>query len=44
MNKVNIEVSKNIFTDFILSNEEMICVRGGDADEGPKTAVPPIAL
>lgn len=32
MKTLNFEKTKDIFTDFTLSNEEMIMVRGGDGD------------
>jgi len=31
------ELAKDIFSDFLLSSEEMICVRGGDAEGDPIT-------
>ncbi len=30
------------FSDFILSDEEMILVRGGDGDEGGRESAPPV--
>jgi hypothetical protein len=42
MKKLNEELYGNIFDKFILSNEEMICVRGGDADGDSKVIVPPV--
>jgi hypothetical protein len=44
MKNIITEFNGNIFAEFILSNEEMICVRGGDIDEGEKPPVPPIKL
>jgi hypothetical protein len=42
MKNLNSEIYGNIFDKFILSNEEMICVRGGDAEDDPKIVTPPI--
>lgn len=44
MKNLNTETYGNIYAEFILSNEEMICVRGGDPDEGPKSLIPPIVV
>jgi hypothetical protein len=46
MKTLNSKLTSEIFTDFILSNEEMIYVRGGENDNDPiiKTTVPPIIL
>jgi hypothetical protein len=41
MKTLNFEKTKDIFAGFILSNEEMINVRGGDADGDP-IPVPPV--
>lgn len=41
MKTLNFEKTENIFAGFILSNEEMINVRGGDADGNP-IPVPPV--
>ena len=35
MKTLTLEVAKDIFNAFTLSNEEMICVRGGEATEDP---------
>ncbi|MCX6327643.1 MAG: hypothetical protein NT144_13485 [Bacteroidia bacterium] len=40
MKTLNFESTKNIFNEFALSNEEMIYVRGGDA-EGDPIILPP---
>ena len=42
MKNLNSEIYANIFDKFILSDAEMICVRGGDAEDEPKTSNPPI--
>ncbi len=44
MKNLNNEINGNIFAEFILSNEEMICVRGGAEEEGPKPTPPPIII
>ena len=46
MKTLNSNLTKDIFTEFALSNEEMIYVRGGENDNDPiiKTTVPPIIL
>lgn len=44
MKNLNNEIYVNIFGEFILSNEDMICVRGGNAEEGPKPTSPPIII
>ncbi len=46
MKNMNPEVYKSLFAEFILSNEEMICVRGGTMDEDPvvKPNIPPVIL
>ncbi|MBW6500669.1 MAG: hypothetical protein K0B05_04670 [Bacteroidales bacterium] len=35
MKTLNLEVVKDILREFILSDEEMICVRGGNKDGDP---------
>jgi hypothetical protein len=42
MKNILSEVNGNIFAEFILSNEEMNCVRGGEDD--PKTNDPTIKI
>lgn len=39
MRTLNQEIFEN-FTDFLLSDEEMILVRGGDGDGGKQMTVP----
>jgi hypothetical protein len=36
--------SKNIFTDFAISNEEMLNIRGGDSDPIVKPTQPPVVI
>ena len=38
------KIEKESFTDFLLSNEEMINVRGGENDPVVKTTVPPVII
>jgi hypothetical protein len=45
MKNLTIELKKDLFTEFALSIEEMICIRGGEEDPTPpKVLVPPINL
>jgi len=44
MKALNSELNLDIFSDFTLSNEEMIYVRGGDADPIIMPTMPPIVL
>ena len=44
MKTLNSNLTKDIFTEFALSNEEMIYVRGGDSDGVIKTVMPPIII
>jgi hypothetical protein len=44
MKTLNSKLTKDIFTEFVLSNEEMICVRGGDNEGTIKTVMPPIVI
>jgi hypothetical protein len=44
MKTLNSKLTKDIFTVFQLSNEEMICIRGGENDPIIKSAVPPIII
>jgi hypothetical protein len=44
MKTLNLELTIDIFNDFQLSNEEMICVRGGESDPIIKTTTPPIKI
>jgi hypothetical protein len=41
---MNSKLTKDIFTEFALSIEEMICVRGGDGDVIIKSTMPPVIL
>jgi len=36
------KTSRNIFTDYTISNEEMINIRGGEGDVIVKPSTPPI--
>ena len=44
MKILNFDLTKDIFTEFLLSNEEMIYVRGGDADPITLPNPPPIKI
>jgi hypothetical protein len=44
MKTLNFELTSDIFNEFALSNEEMIYVRGGEADPIVKTTNPPIKI
>jgi len=44
MKALNFDLTKDIFDEFALSNEEMIKVRGGDLDPTPLPTTPPIKI
>jgi len=44
MKTLNFELTKDIFNEFALSNEEMIYVRGGESDPISKPPEPPIII
>ena len=44
MKALNFDLTKDIFDEFALSNEEMISVRGGDLDPTPLPPPPPIKI
>jgi hypothetical protein len=44
MKTLNFDLTKNIFDEFALSNEEMIYVHGGDGDPEPMPPKPPIKI
>ena len=44
MNILNIKLTKDIFNEFALSNEEMIYVRGGGGDPIAIPTPPPIKI
>lgn len=46
MKTLNSKLTQDIFTEFALSNEEMLSVRGGEIDGDPivKTTIPPIKI
>jgi len=45
MKTLNFETIEEIFNDYALTNEEMICVKGGDAGEPiVKPSVPPVRI
>lgn len=44
MKTLTSKIETESFTDFILTNEEMINVRGGENDPIVKTTIPPIII
>ena len=44
MKTLNSKLTKDIFNEFALSNEEMIYVRGGEGDPIVKTSIPPVII
>lgn len=44
MKTLNSKLEKDIFSEFVLSTDEMICVRGGELDPIMKQTVPPIII
>ena len=44
MKTLNFELTRDIFNEFALSNEEMIYVRGGDGDPISVPVLPPIII
>ena len=44
MKTLKFELTKDIFNEFALSNEEMIYVRGGEGDPIPMPTPPPIKI
>jgi hypothetical protein len=44
MKTLNLEMTKGIFDEFALTNEEMINVRGGEIDPTPMPSQPPIKI
>ena len=44
MTTLNFESTKGIFEEFALTNEEMICVKGGTLDPTPSPSVPPVKI
>ncbi len=44
MKTLNFDLTKSIFDEFALSNEEMINVRGGEIDPIPMPNPPPIKI
>jgi hypothetical protein len=44
MKTLNSKLTKDIFTEFALSIEEMISVRGGENDPIIKSTVPPVVI
>jgi len=44
MKTLNFELSKDIFNEFALTNEEMIYVRGGEGDPVSLPTLPPVKI
>jgi len=44
MKAINPELTLDIFNEFALSNEEMICVRGGEGDPIVTPTIPAIKI
>ena len=44
MKTLNFDITKSIFDEFALSNEEMINVRGGELEPTPTPTRPPIKI
>lgn len=44
MKTLNLELTKGIFEEFALSTEEMIYVRGGEAEPVVRPSPPPIKI
>jgi hypothetical protein len=44
MKTLNSKLTNDIFTEFELSNDEMIYVRGGEGDPIIKTTIPPVII
>ena len=44
MKTLNFDLTKDIFNEFELSNEEMICVRGGEGDPISLPNNPPVRI
>ena len=44
MKTLKFELTKDIFNEFALSNEEMIYVHGGELEPVPKPTQPPIRI
>lgn len=44
MKTLTTQVTKDIFSEFVLSTEEMTIVRGGDSDQIIKSMLPPIII
>jgi hypothetical protein len=44
MKTFNSKLAMDIFSEFVLSNEEMISIRGGDDDSKGKPTTPPVNI
>ena len=44
MKTLNFELTKGMFDEFVLTNDEMINVRGGDIEPTPMPTLPPVKI
>ena len=44
MKTLNFELTKGMFDEFALTNDEMITVRGGEIDPTPSPSIPPVKI
>ena len=44
MKSLNFELTKGMFDEFALTNDEMINVRGGDIEPTPMPTLPPVKI
>lgn len=44
MKNLNANLMIDILSDYMLSNEEMICIHGGEGDAIIKTILPPVVI
>ncbi|MEN6354988.1 MAG: hypothetical protein ABFD02_16205 [Bacteroidales bacterium] len=44
MESLSLQFSKTIFTEYTLSNEEMISIRGGEGEPTPVVTPPPVKI
>ncbi len=44
MKTLNFELTKGMFDEFALTNDEMINVRGGDIEPTPMPILPPVKI
>ena len=44
MKTLNFELTKGVFDEFALTNDEMINVRGGEIEPTPMPSLPPVKI